>query len=125
MQMPPRLTGVVAVALRPLLCPAENVQMQPEIQHLIDFAARSGCVFVRNASEHTPAETVNRIWRKYEHYRESIDSAETVIDLGAATTPLSGRPCWIRCGSDPPVQSRIRLPQELARSRQQRDGRQP
>jgi hypothetical protein len=125
MQMTPRRAWIVAVLLWPTLCPAENAQMQLEIEHLIDFVARSDCVFVRNATEHTPAEAVAHIRRKYDHYREAIDSAEIFIELCAARSTLSGQPYWIRCRGATPAKSRTWLLLEVVRFRQQRNGRRP
>jgi hypothetical protein len=125
MKLTPRLAWIAAVLLWPALCPAENIQVQMEIEHLIDFVAHSECVFVRNAVEHTSAEAVAHIRRKYDHYREAIDSAEIFIELCAARSMLSGKPYRIRCLGATAVESRTWLLQELARFRQQRNGRQP
>jgi hypothetical protein len=69
-----------------------NAHTAQTIRHLIDYVAGSGLTFVRNTGEHTPAEAAAHMEKKYDHFRDDIDTAEEFIDLCATRSLLSGKP---------------------------------
>lgn len=92
-----------------------------EIEHLFDFVSRSNCVFIRNGVEHGPREAAAHMRRKYDFYREDIDSAEKFIELSASKSTLTGIHYTIRCHGNPSQRTGTWLLSELRRYRLSRD----
>lgn len=67
-------------------------QVEQTIQHLISYVSGADLVFVRNASEYTPAEAASHMEKKYRHFRDDIETAEDFITLCATQSLLSGKP---------------------------------
>lgn len=53
---------------------ANGNPLHNQIQALISEVGESGCDFIRNGKQHSSAEGVEHITRKYEHFRDEIDS---------------------------------------------------
>lgn len=100
MQSPNRhrcTVAVIALALVALLAagPASSQpsgQVEQAIRHLIAYVSEADLVFVRNASEYTPAEAAEHMEKKYRHFRDDIETAEDFIELCATQSLLSGKP---------------------------------
>jgi ATP-dependent DNA helicase Rep len=90
---------------------------RPEVEHLIGYLEHSGCAMVRNGSRHSPGEGASHVRRKYDHFRDRIDSTEAFIELAATRSTLSGREYEVHCPDRPPVSSREWLTRELERFR--------
>ena len=50
-----------------------------EIDHLLAFVDSSGCTYVRNGKEYSPAEAREHIGRKYDYIRDRISTTELFI----------------------------------------------
>ena len=70
--------------------PTDNVDQT--IQHLISHVSGSGLTFVRNATVYTPDEAAEHINRKYQHFRDDIETPDDFIKLCATRSVLSGDP---------------------------------
>ncbi len=92
-------------------------ELAEEIDHLIDFVGDSNCTFIRNGDQHSAAEAVEHMQKKYDYFREKVASAEQFIELSASKSLLSGRPYWIACPNREKQHSRTWLLNELARYR--------
>ena len=92
-------------------------ELAEEIDHLIDFVGDSNCTFIRNGNQHSAAEAVEHMQKKYDYFREEVASAEQFIELSASKSLLSGRPYWIACPNREKQHSRTWLLNELARYR--------
>ena len=66
------------------------------IDYLLQYVANSKVVFIRNGSEHTPAEAVDHIKAKYAHFKGEIKTPEDFIRLSASKSLLSGKPYLVR-----------------------------
>ena len=88
-----------------------------EIDHLITYVGNSNCTFIRNGDQHSAAEAVEHMQKKYDYFREDVASAEQFIELSASKSLLSGRPYWIACPNREKQYSRTWLLNELARYR--------
>ena len=75
---------------------------------------------MRNGREHDSAEAVEHIRRKYRHFDDEIDSAESFIEYSATRSTMSGKPYSIRCPGEAEQPSASWLLEELARYRRQR-----
>jgi hypothetical protein len=74
-----------------------------EIAYLLEFVAESGCTFIRNGSEHDPAEAADHLRLKYSRGARYVSSAEQFIDRIASKSSWSGQPYTVNCdGSTEP-----------------------
>jgi hypothetical protein len=115
------LTTLAGIALAVLLSmgpgPANaepNEQADQTIQHLIDRVSGSGLTFIRNASEYTPLEAAEHMNRKYQHFRDRIETPEDFIELCATRSLLSGKPYLVIAGQGKQVRTSDWLRAELA-----------
>ena len=78
--------------------PAESGEsVRQEINHLLQYIESSGCIFVRNGKEGTPAEARDHIQKKYDYYRDHVKSTEDFIKYAATKSTISGKPYKVRC----------------------------
>lgn len=84
-----------------------------EIQHLIKFVSESGCSFIRNGNEHTPKEAVEHINKKYEYFKDEIDSAEKFIELSATQSTITKKKYVIKCPGKEVIENQKWLLEEL------------
>ena len=84
-----------------------------EINHLIEYVAKSGCTFIRNGKAYTSAEAVAHIKKKYAYFKDAIDSAEKFIEFSATRSTLTGKAYTIKCPGKEVVKSRKWLLEEL------------
>jgi len=70
---------------------------EKEIDHLLDFVARTPCTYERNGTLHNGQEARDHINRKYEYYKKKINTAEDFIRYSATESKLSGRKYKIHC----------------------------
>jgi len=85
---------------------ADNTpQSEPEaaIEFLLARVANSDLQFVRNGKVHASPEAVNHMRRKYEYYKNRIETAEDFIALAATKSMISGKQYTIRsdAGEEP------------------------
>lgn len=89
----------------------------PEVEHLLRYLETSDCAMVRNGKAHSGADGASHVRRKYDHFRDEIDSTEKFIDLAATKSLRSGQPYEVHCPGAPPVPSADWLRTELERYR--------
>ena len=51
------------------------------VQHLIAYVARSDLTFVRNSRQYTAKEAAEHMQKKWEYYREDIETPEGFIHM--------------------------------------------
>ena len=56
------------------------------IQHLIIYVRDSGVTFERNFSSHDSFEAASHIEKKYQHFKDEIDTPEKFIELSATAS---------------------------------------
>ena len=69
---------------------AESVDQT--VSYLLNYIGHADATFTRNGSTHTPAEAVEHIKAKYEHFKKDIKTPEDFIRLAATKSLLSGKP---------------------------------
>ena len=75
---------------------------QAEVEHLFATLETSDCVMIRNGKAHDGKEAAEHVQRKYDHYRDKIDSTEDFIAYSATKSLISGRAYQVQCpGEDP------------------------
>ena len=87
--------------------------MQSEINHLLAFLENSECQFERNGKIHSGKDTVAHAQRKYNYFKDKIDSAEKFIEYSATKSTISGKYYMVQCKDKPKVKTHDWLLQEL------------
>ena len=70
---------------------------QEEIAYLLDFVAATPCKYDRNGTVYDGPEARDHIFRKFEHYRKKVKTAEDFIKYSATRSMISGKKYVIRC----------------------------
>lgn len=70
--------------------------LEQTIHYLLHHVETANATFIRNGTEHTPAEAVAHIKAKYEHFKSEIKSPEDFIRLSASKSLLTGKPYLVR-----------------------------
>ena len=73
-------------------------RLASQIDTLILTIEDSGCHFIRNGKTYTPVEGVAHIKKKYNYYKDDIDSIDKFIELSASKSMISGKPYYVMCG---------------------------
>lgn len=73
-----------------------NDNLENSINYLIDFVESSDCIFIRNGREHTAKDAVAHLQKKYQYFKDEIQSPEDFIRLAASKSLISGKPYWIK-----------------------------
>jgi hypothetical protein len=112
----------VLVFCTPFILPAEGqeVRVEQEVQHLLEFIEGSGCTFIRNGSAHDSSTARKHLSRKYQHIRTRVGSGEDFITYAASRSSITGNAYQVKCGSET-ITSRDWLTRELDRYRLERD----
>lgn len=108
---------VFLVGAPPVAETERGENLEAAIEHLLEFVRASDVVFIRNNTEHTPAEAADHIARKYDHYRKKIETPEDFIRLSASKSMMSGRPYTVRLPGGAVITTREWLEAELAKFR--------
>src|SRR5947207_14985955 len=87
---------VAALTLAILQTVRASESLDQTITFLLDHIAKSDAVFVRNGAVYTPAEAVEHIKAKYEHFKPQIKTPEDFIRLAASKSLLTGKPYIVR-----------------------------
>jgi len=114
-----KMIFVFLICLLPLSLAAGDGHLQAEIDHLIQSIQSSNCAFIRNGETHSSAEAIEHILRKYEHFKDRIQTAEDFIQYCASKSLLSKQPYQIKCPDQGIVESRLWFLDELNRYRGQ------
>lgn len=88
-----------------------------EVDYLIQFIRGTDCQLERNATFYSGAEAIEHILRKYEHYREEINSTEDFIAYSASKSMISGKAYIAHCKEHEPIEGRQWLMNQLSRYR--------
>jgi Family of unknown function (DUF5329) len=62
------------------------------IQYLLEYVARSDLTFLRNSGRYSALEASEHMQKKFEHFRDKIETPEEFIELCATRSLLSGKP---------------------------------
>ena len=84
-----------------------------EINHLITFVKTSTCLINRNGDEHNGNDAIEHIQKKYDYYKDEINSAEQFIEYSATKSTMSGNFYKVKCGDAQPIKTQLWLLDEL------------
>ncbi len=93
--------------------PAFGADMQKEIDHLLQFVENTECQYERNGEMHSGKKAVEHIRRKYNYFKNEIDSAEKFIELRATKSTMSGKHYLVHCPGRRTLRSQEWLLEEL------------
>ncbi len=88
------------------------------IQYLLGFVETSACIFIRNHKAHTAAEAAAHMQRKYEHFKDKIQTPEDFIRLTATKSLMTGKLYYVRFKDGKKIPSEAWLLQALEDYRQ-------
>ncbi|NOY15475.1 MAG: DUF5329 domain-containing protein [Gammaproteobacteria bacterium] len=88
-------------------------EQKPEVAHLLDFVRQSGCLLIRNGSEHSGEEAVSHIQKKYDYFKDDITSTEAFVEYSATKSTMSGKDYTIRCPDKNEIRTQDWLLNEL------------
>ena len=74
-----------------------SADTQQEINHLLAFVANTTCQYERNGTVYDGARAEKHIKRKYEYFKDKINSAEDFIKYSATKSTMSGKQYKIHC----------------------------
>ena len=94
-----------------------------EIDQLLSSLGQSGCRFFRNGTWYDAEQAASHLKRKYGYLDRKglVTSAESLIDLAATKSSISGQPYLVRCPGSTAIPSKAWFTQQLAGIRA-RDG---
>ncbi len=78
---------------------------QQEIEYLLQFVEQTPCTYERNGSSHSGAEAKNHIQKKYEYYKDKVETAEDFIKYSATESTFSGKKYKIHCANEATINS--------------------
>lgn len=90
-----------------------------EIDRLFVVLRASGCEFQRNGRWHSAEEAATHLQRKREYIagKGLLTDTESLIELAASKSSLSGRPYLVKCPGSAVIESRAWFTQALAQLR--------
>jgi len=91
---------LLAVILMVVIAPGsvagqQTGDLDTTIQHLISYVKESDVTFKRNTTHYDGSEAAQHIHRKYQHFKDDIDSVEKFIELCATGSLMTGKPYFI------------------------------
>ena len=88
--------AVFSLAIACINSATAGESLDQTISYLLNYIATSHAAFIRNGTTHTPAEGVEHVKAKYEHFKEDIKTPEDFIRLAATKSLLSGQPYLVK-----------------------------
>lgn len=91
----------------------EEIKLNQVIAHLLNFVETSECAFIRNGKSHNTKKAAEHIRKKYDYFKDDIDTPEKFIELAATKSTFSGNPYTVKCGDEAEISSSKWLNTEL------------
>ncbi|MGQ5524740.1 DUF5329 family protein [Chitinimonas sp. PSY-7] len=109
----------IAVIMGLLAAPvlAMDATATGEINHLLDYSARSGCQFVRNGAVYPAKEATDHLRLKLSKVGDRVKTADDFIEQIASQSYMSGKPYSVRCPGASEQPTKTWLMTELRRLR--------
>ena len=109
---------LLAMILMVMIAPGSVAGQQTEdldttIKHLITYVKESDVTFKRNTSHYDGSEAAQHINKKYQHFKDDIDTVEKFIELCATGSLMTGKPYFIITEQGEQLQSSEWLNTEL------------
>jgi hypothetical protein len=105
-----------------LLSSSANADVSPEqkleTSHLLNFVKDTPCKIIRNGEAYDGNSAVTHIQKKYDYFKDDIETTEQFIELSASKSTLSGKYYTVVCGAAQPLRTKDWLLEELGNYRQ-------
>jgi hypothetical protein len=88
--------SIVLLTTSPHVAFSED-QAEVEIEYLLSFVAESGCVFIRNGTEHQSREASKHLMKKYNYAKSRISSPELFVSRIASRSSMTKKAYVVRC----------------------------
>lgn len=88
-----------------------------EVEHLLDFVQNGQCIINRNGTDYPAEKGVAHIQKKYDYFRDDIQSAEDFIEYSATRSTISGKYYTVTCPGKESIRTQDWLLEELKRFR--------
>ena len=95
-----------------------SAEQKLETSHLLNFVKHTPCKIIRNGKAYDGSGAVTHIQKKYDYFKDDIETTEQFIELSASKSTLSGKYYTVVCGDDQPVRTKDWLLEELRNYRQ-------
>ena len=87
------LAATLLCVIAPRIMAAQQTEdIEATVQYLITYIEQSDVSFQRNTTRYTGSEAAQHINRKYQHFKDDIDTPEVFIELCATGSLMTGRP---------------------------------
>jgi hypothetical protein len=83
------------------------------IDHLLNFVKHSTCKINRNGKIHDGSAAASHIKKKYDYFKDDIETTEQFIELSATKSTLSGKYYMVQCGDGKQIRTKGWLLKEL------------
>ena len=95
-----------------------SAEQKLETSHLLNFVKHTPCKIIRNGKAYDGSRAVTHIQKKYDYFKDDIETTEQFIELSATKSTLSGKYYTVVCGDAQPLRTRDWLLEELKNYRQ-------
>lgn len=95
-----------------------SAEQKLETSHLLNFVKDTPCKIIRNGKAYDGNGAVTHIRKKYDYFKDDIETTEQFIELAATKSTLSGKYYTVVCGDAQPVRTKDWLLEELRNYRQ-------
>ncbi|UCE89837.1 MAG: DUF5329 family protein [Pseudomonadota bacterium] len=109
---------IAAVLLSSAVFAEVSSESKMEIDHLVSFVENTPCKINRNGKYHDGSEAISHIQKKYEYFKDRINTAEQFIEYSATKSTMSGKYYLVKCGDSQPFKTREWLLKELENYRE-------
>lgn len=90
------LAMIVMIVIAPWSVAGQQIEnIDATVQYLITYVKESDVTFVRNTSRYSGGEAAQHINKKYQHFKDNIDTPEKFIELCATGSLMTGKPYFI------------------------------
>ena len=98
---------------------ARDAHYEDEVDHLLKYVQTTECSYIRNGTSYNGEEAREHIEKKYDYFKDDIESVEDFIRLSATKSLIFGSKYYIACPHKPKVESSQWLLSELHRYRKE------
>lgn len=84
-----------------------------EVLYLLEFIRNSDCMIERNGKRYDGENAYSHVKRKYEYFRDEINTSESFIEFSASRSTMSGEFYLVLCGNGPATRTQEWLLEEL------------
>lgn len=99
-----RIFLLISAVLQVTICLADD-SLDQRISQLLQAMETSNCQFIRNGKVYSSAESTAHVRKKYQHFKEDINSVAEFIELTASRSLISKKPYQVQCGTGAPENS--------------------